>query len=93
MTKEFLETVAWCDFGKKANKLYGRHNYTVEICRWDKTAMVGHQKAVKNASLYNRPLISTVKELGLLWASFTYKKDLTKFIEELKQYGYQIYWV
>ena len=92
MTKEFLENASWFDFGNKVSKIQGRHNYQVSICRALKTVTVGHKTAIREMGL-SCPTISEIKGLKLLWAAFTYKKDLLVLLNALQKQNYQIRWV
>ena len=92
MTKEFLENASWLDFGNKVSKIQGKHNYQVSICRTLKTVTVGHKTAIREIGL-SCPTISEIKNLKLLWAAFTYKKDLLVLLKALQEQNYQIHWI
>jgi hypothetical protein len=92
MTKEFLENASWFDFGNKVSKIQGRHNYQVSICRALKTVTVGYKTAMREIGL-SCPTISEIKNLKLLWAAFTYKKDLLVLLKALQEQNYQIRWI
>lgn len=92
MTKQFLEQASWFNFGTQISKVYGRRNYQVSINRTVKTVIVGCQKAIKEAGFLT-PFIDEIKELKLLWAAFTYKKDVINLLKDLEKYGYKIQWI
>lgn len=92
MTKKFLEQASWFNFGTQTSKVHGRRNYQVSINRKEKTVTVGCQKAIKEAGLL-APFIDEIKELKLLWAAFTYKKDVINLLKDLEKHGYKIQWI
>ena len=92
MTKKFLENASWLDFGNKVSKIQGRHNYQVSICRALKIVTVGYKTAMRERGL-SCPTISEIKNLKLLWAAFTYKKDLLILLKALQEQNYQIRWI